>query len=269
MKVGLQYFGRTLAISAIVTGILFFLNGLRLFGIVFLTAIPVSFICLIITGIKAATYHAKSGEYRMEHKKKAGSLIAVITACTLILLISGLFYSLRMTLDMPVAFSYRFGYNFSGNETIGIHPDKLPSLKGSKALTMHINFGAYSDDSRIIKAISNIYDFPQEKLFKYSDIYIPSKYRARNYSDLGYLVVIKNHAKKAGENIRYNGSGAIPYSWCIDIWIYDGEKIVTSTTIEGGYPSSTTLRSGSVIGSAPNKKVKEWVTAELENLIEK
>ena len=171
-----------------------------------------------------------------------------------------------MTLDMPSAYSSTVSYRFGdyGSLKLDDLSEELPPLKGNKAVTIHANFGAYADG--MMKMVALVTDFPREKLFRYSDQYIPSQYQASSYSDVGYLVIVRNRAERS--NSAEYTSGAIPYAWCIDVGIYDGESMVASTTIEGNYRPATSLKSGPVIGPAPEEEVREWVANELERLID-
>lgn len=266
MKDGPHYFSLTVAILVAVAVVLAFLDSLRGFLVVFLAAAFVSLILLMIVGVGVAFNRVKMKGDSVECAKEVGILLGVLTASLGILFATGQFYSLRMTLDMPSAYSSTVSYRFGdyGSLKLDDLSEELPPLKGNKAVTIHANFGAYADG--MMKTVALVTDFPREKLFRYSDQYIPSQYQASSYSDVGYLVIVRNRAERS-DSVEYT-SGAIPYAWCIDVGIYDGESMVASTTIEGNYRPTTSLKSGPVIGPAPEEEVREWVANELERLID-
>lgn len=263
MKKRFQVYAVTVGLGVVAAlALAYILEGLNQLAFVFLLAILAAVVYFVIFCIQRIRARRTASSKQNVNTNRPPIVLGVLTVCLGIMVFTGQLYSLYMTVQMPKEYSY--GYNLK-NPTAQTGEYKLyddwPPLDGDKAVTLNINFGAYSNGA--MRFVANITDFPREKLFKYSNKFIPVGYLAHSRDDVGYLVVINHRTESAGEYT----SGAKAYRWYIDIWICDDEQVLSSTTIKGGARKSTTLHSGAVIGRAPDNEAREWVAAELTRLI--
>ena len=251
-------------IGLVVGAVLFFSKWLDLFSFVFLPAVLFALIYLILFVIQVIRNLKTPSCKQIVNTVWCPAVLGIVTVCVGAMLFTGQFYSLYMTNQMPVEYTYGYkkGLWISEAGEYEIRED-WPSLGGDKVVTLNANFATPTNEAQYITA--SIFDFPREKLFKYSKKYIPAEYLAKNKDEVGYLVVIEHHAEQKG---AYT-SGATAHSHCIAVWICDDEQVLSSTIIKGNINSSTTLKNGSAVGPAPDEQVSAWVSTELEKLLGK
>jgi hypothetical protein len=254
---------------------------MALIAVLMLIAIPVSFayavLCVVrlfmirqaaqgyVSGFRGARLSLDDLKYRIIIP------LTVMVLCFGVLFFTNKFYSLSMTFQMPEECRYLSDHKtlqeldgpvigrtvyFKGSDS----SSQNAPLNGTKAVTVQKNFGAYSNTA--MQTVGVIFDLPNELLFKFSGEYIPKEYRAKDFEDVGYLVVVKHSATLRNEYT----SGAKAYSHDVEVFICDDKTVLAAATFTGTIKGSTTLKSGDVIGDVPSEAISQWVAAELDRL---
>jgi hypothetical protein len=180
-------------------------------------------------------------------------------------LFAGRFTSIALSLQMPEEYRYVhytdmsvFDHNRGIELTFGGHD--APALSGTKAVTVHRNFGAYTNVA--MSAVGTILEMPSRGLFWASHEYIPTEFRANSTEEVGYLIVVEHEAQET--SLEYE-NGARAYRHNIHVFICNNTSLLAETTFGGNVMSSTSSPSNSaVMGDPPGSdEISEWVAQEL------
>jgi hypothetical protein len=189
---------------------------------------------------------------------------AVMVVCLAVLFFSGKFHSMSMTLQMSHISGVSAANNREGDTSVRIwtRNSNEVTFPGGKAVTLNINYGAYTNSAQ--EFVAGVLDIPNDILFRYDGAYIPEEYRANSAEQVGYLIEVRHFSKES--NMRYT-NGAHAYIHCIEVTICDDKDILAQETFEGFLDSDTT--GDDTIGPAPEEQVNEWVKAQLDRLVSK
>ncbi len=229
--------------------------GLIAFLLLILIPASLVFVVLSIVQKRRRSHDARLGKPNYQRRIIIFSVVPVV--CIAVLFFTGKFYSLSMTFQMPYVYYQQLNNNSPETEFVA-RDGRI--FTGDKAVTVNENFGAHINfGQEIFRSIDGLIS---ERLFRYSDEYIPEQYRASSVSDVGYFVFIRHYAEN-GDLAYINGARA--FAHYIDVVICDNGGVLAEETFKGNFEATT---SGSdTLGPAPDSAVSEWIEEQLARFI--
>ena len=228
-------------------------------SLLMLVAVPVSLVFAIVFLIQTLKQGRDGGKASSKQDSKFKLIIsaAICVACLAVLIFTGKFYSLYMTMQMPPISGIQsaWGMNPDSN-AMRLNTSEDIELTGTKAVTFNENFGASINTGQDVFFIVD--NFPSAHLFRYSDQYIPGECRAAGASEVGFIVFIKHSAIHTGAEYTNNAKA---FRHVIEVRICDDKNILAEKTFTGNLESETT--GSDTLGPAPDKEVSEWVAGQL------